>query len=472
MSFEAEATYVEEPSTPVEGQAVATDVRGDDRMLVLLDTWRRLDAAELSDALGSEMDVIEDFKDAHMQDMSDGVETQLTQYIRKIGSLLRMNHESPDGETQVKIDAMMKRRVIPILRDVMQHSTRAQSHRGGFDKVPGRASAHQVLRRSQDREAVAQTINQRLSRTSEYQDMLRLQQAIESGEARGPDAELQFARLTQENIKRQIYLWTEANKESGGAYAIQIQKLTRARAENEQLLLRIESEVYGHGGVNKVAVKQSLPGSRRMIGAPKGQFAEAEGSIDWLIQSVGIWATKSGDRSSLKTIGALFPNVIQSLKGVVSDRTIARMVKLWASVPEGERTGKSQRTLAHEMSKVAFRMRNDLTDAKERAQSGLRLRGGAGGEESKQEEVDDPGEAEFHMRRAQEAKEYFGGSGRIEDSSFQKDIQNVFSGPRGEPFERSKKNLVEWVGKLKQSPHVNQGAVAESSIVRGWKRRS
>ena len=291
--------------------------------------------------------------------------------------------------------------------------------------------------------------------------MLRLQQAIESGEARGPDAELQFARLTQENIKRQIFLWTEENKKSGGAYTIQVQKLTRARAENEQLLMRIEGEVYGHGGVNKVAVKQPLPGSRRMIGAPKGQFAEAEGSIDWLIQSVQIWATKSGDRSSLKTIGALFPNVIQSLKGVVSDRTIARMVKLWASVPEGERTGKSQRTLAHEMSKVAFRMRNDLTDAKERAQSGLRLRGGAGGEESKQEEVDDPGEAEFHMRRAQEAKEYFGGRGRIEDSSFQKDIQNVFSGPRGEPFERSKKNLVEWVGKLKQSPHVNQGAVTE-----------
>jgi len=125
------------------GEEVQPRATGDERLILLMNSWEQRDEAWIAktfDAAGD--DAIQSFLERHIADIEPNKARRLTEYLRKMEGWSEAFQESLRGEADAPyasthLAEMLKKKVVPVIREVLGASRRVKASRGGKDPVPG-----------------------------------------------------------------------------------------------------------------------------------------------------------------------------------------------------------------------------------------------------------------------------------------------------------------------------------------------
>jgi hypothetical protein len=279
---------------------------GDDELLEMIEAWHGASPEQVAAQFNERGDdLLESFLHRHEADLADGVERRLREYLHALEAMgARYFDEGGATGAPAKLKHLLQTQVVPIVKDVLRAHVRQKQARGGRDRIPGRASEARDQRDISERQLAAERIESSVRRMEEYNRVQEYQNQALRGLS--TEDEMNMHSASKEILKRQIFLWDEANRLNQGAFSSTITRLQRELRKTEAAIQQTMGALHGEGyAAAQAQVDRSLarPGDRP--GRPWAQKARQTRAERVKQRDRGDAASRSRSESELRLRGGV-----------------------------------------------------------------------------------------------------------------------------------------------------------------------
>mgnify|MGYP004264169227 CR=1 FL=1 len=364
-----------EPQTPVDAydSGFGSLQTSDDAMMGMIDTLSRYTASDLSENFTDDTaHRISDFLFDHRAAISENQDRKIMEAVRLCESFAQAGRDG-DSAAAIQAETVMKRKLGPLLMNVLKATHKIKNSGGGTDSVPGHATDHQMIVQARDYSSTNYNVEQEVAGSVEQQDVQSLYAEMQEAKSAGRDyfaVEAEFYKAQARVIAKKIYLWKQVNY--GDVFRSTLTRLAKEKAALESKANDVLAAQYGSTGGTTAPVHSGsssrtvLPGAPwRKPTAPTSQMKTAENASDWLIRYAPQWAKKTTDEHILSAVNSNLTKYMNDLNPFVPHRTLNKLLDTWQKVPE-----RGSEASAAALGAIAFTIRQNINDAKKREKGG------------------------------------------------------------------------------------------------------
>ncbi len=157
-----------EPQTPVDAydSGFGSLQTSDDAMMGMIDTLSRYTASDLSENFTDDTaHRISDFLFDHRAAISENQDRKIMEAVRLCESFAQAGRDG-DSAAAIQAETVMKRKLHPLLRDVLIATHKIKNSGGGTDSVPGHATDHQMIVQTRDYSSTNYNVEQEVAGSS------------------------------------------------------------------------------------------------------------------------------------------------------------------------------------------------------------------------------------------------------------------------------------------------------------------
>jgi hypothetical protein len=159
---------MEEDIGDIERGSPAPPASRDDQLIRLMNMWDRKDDEFIARSFAAAGDdAIESFLERHTTYLREGDGQRLTEYQRSLERLSQAYAEGERGDEHhespaTRLANLLKKHVVPVIRQTLGAGYRVKSARGGTDRVPGYAQERQRTETTRARQSMKNDIEDQI----------------------------------------------------------------------------------------------------------------------------------------------------------------------------------------------------------------------------------------------------------------------------------------------------------------------